>query len=72
MVDKTLYISGQIGFDPETMNVVKGGVEAEATQALQNMGEILKSVGCTYKSVVKTTVLLADMNVIRAFKVSNR
>uniref|UniRef100_A0A4W5JXF3 Uncharacterized protein n=1 Tax=Hucho hucho TaxID=62062 RepID=A0A4W5JXF3_9TELE len=31
-------------------------------QALVNMGEILKEAGCGYDSVVKTTVLLADMN----------
>ena len=63
-VDKTLYISGQIGFDPKTMIIVGGGkdVKAEALQALQNMGEILKSVGASYKNVVKTTVLLNDIN----------
>ena len=61
MVDKTLYISGQIGFDPKTMEIVNGGVEGEANQALVNMGAILKSVGCDYKNVVKTTVLLSDM-----------
>ncbi|KAI3361479.1 hypothetical protein L3Q82_013633 [Scortum barcoo] len=31
-------------------------------QALVNMGEILKAAGCSYGNVVKTTVLLADMN----------
>lgn len=61
LVDKTLYISGQIGFNPKTMEIVSGGVEAEATQALTNMGAILTSVGCTYKNVVKTTVLLNDI-----------
>ena len=61
MVDKTLYISGQIGFDPKSMEIVSGGVEQEANQALINMGAILKSVGCSYKNVVKTTVLLNDI-----------
>ena len=32
MVDRTMYISGQIGFDPKTMEIVSGGVEAEASQ----------------------------------------
>ena len=40
LVDKTLYISGQIGFNPKTMEIVSGGVEAEANQALTNMGAI--------------------------------
>lgn len=61
IVDRTMYISGQIGFDPKTMEIVKGGVENEANQALINMGAILKSVGCTHKNVVKTTVLLNDI-----------
>ena len=40
----------------------KGDVQAEAKQALTNMGEILKAVGASYNNVVKTTVLLADIN----------
>uniref|UniRef100_A0A1D5R7M5 2-iminobutanoate/2-iminopropanoate deaminase n=1 Tax=Macaca mulatta TaxID=9544 RepID=A0A1D5R7M5_MACMU len=31
-------------------------------QALKNMGEILKAAGCDFTNVVKTTVLLADIN----------
>ena len=61
MVDKTMYISGCIGFIPETMEIIGGGVEAEASQALINMGAILKAAGCTHKNVVKTTVLLNDI-----------
>ena len=38
-VNNTLYISGQIGFIPETMEVIKGGVVAETRQALTNMGK---------------------------------
>ena len=68
LVDRTLYISGQIGFEPSTMEIVgrengsRGDVQVEAKQALTNMGEILKSAGSTYNNVVKTTVLLADIN----------
>lgn len=58
----TLYISGQLGLVPETMEIISGGVVPEAKQALQNMGEILKEAGASYSDVVKTTVLLADMN----------
>ncbi|KAL0961698.1 hypothetical protein UPYG_G00330550 [Umbra pygmaea] len=62
LVDRTLYISGQLGMDVTSNLLVEGGVQAQANQALINMGEILKSVGCTYDNVVKTTVLLADIN----------
>merc|ERR1711978_21989 len=61
-VNNTLYISGQIGFDPSTMEIVKGGVVAEAKQALTNMGHILEAANCSFNNVVKTTVLLADIN----------
>ncbi|XP_046888767.1 2-iminobutanoate/2-iminopropanoate deaminase-like [Hypomesus transpacificus] len=62
MVDRTLYVSGQLGMDPTSGLLVDGGVQAQAKQALINMGEILKAAGCGYDNVVKTTVLLADMN----------
>uniref|UniRef100_A0A8C2PXD4 2-iminobutanoate/2-iminopropanoate deaminase n=1 Tax=Cyprinus carpio TaxID=7962 RepID=A0A8C2PXD4_CYPCA len=61
LVDRTMYISGQIGMDISGQLVV-GGVQAQAKQALINMGEILKAAGCGYENVVKTTVLLADIN----------
>ncbi|XP_055956331.1 2-iminobutanoate/2-iminopropanoate deaminase [Patella vulgata] len=62
VADRTLYISGQLGLDPETMNLVAGGPEAEADQALKNMGAILEEAGATFNNVVKTTVLLQDIN----------
>ncbi|KAM9851570.1 2-iminobutanoate/2-iminopropanoate deaminase-like [Aulostomus maculatus] len=62
VVDRTMYISGQLGMDPASGQLVEGGVQAQTRQALVNMGEILKAAGCGYENVVKTTVLLADMN----------
>ncbi|XP_036395182.1 2-iminobutanoate/2-iminopropanoate deaminase-like [Megalops cyprinoides] len=62
LVDRTMYISGQLGMDPSSGQLVDGGVQAQTKQALVNMGEILKAAGCGYENVVKTTVLLANMN----------
>ncbi|XP_034029728.1 2-iminobutanoate/2-iminopropanoate deaminase-like isoform X2 [Thalassophryne amazonica] len=62
VVDRTMYISGQLGMNPADGQLVEGGVQAQTKQALVNMGEILKVAGCGYENVVKTTVLLADMN----------
>lgn len=62
LVDRTMYISGQVGFDPASGELVEGGVQAQTRQALVNMGEILKTAGCDFDNVVKTTVLLADIN----------
>ena len=60
-VDKTIYVSGQLGMRADTMKLVDGGVRKETRQALFNLGEVLKVAGCTYDHVVKTTVLLEDM-----------
>ncbi|XP_007957442.1 2-iminobutanoate/2-iminopropanoate deaminase-like [Orycteropus afer afer] len=62
LVDRTVYISGQLGMNPSSGQLVPGGVVEEAKQALTNMGEILKAAGCDFTNVVKTTVLLADIN----------
>uniref|UniRef100_A0A087Y3T2 2-iminobutanoate/2-iminopropanoate deaminase n=1 Tax=Poecilia formosa TaxID=48698 RepID=A0A087Y3T2_POEFO len=63
VVDRTMFVSGQLGMDPASGQLVAGGVQAQTRQALVNMGEILKAAGCGYENaVVKTTVLLADMN----------
>ncbi|KAK2722529.1 hypothetical protein QYM36_002913 [Artemia franciscana] len=46
--------------DSVSGNLVEG-VAAQAKKALENMGHILEAAGASYKNVVKTTVLLADM-----------
>lgn len=45
----TLYISGQLGLDPQTMNLVSEDVVEQTRTALTNMGHILEAVGCTFK-----------------------
>jgi 2-iminobutanoate/2-iminopropanoate deaminase len=62
VVSQLLYTSGQLGLDPVTGNLVEGGVEAEARQALVNLGYILNEAGCDYPEVIKTLVFLKDMN----------
>lgn len=57
-----VFISGQLGLDPVTMKL-KGGTAAEqARQALENIRAILEAAGLEMKDVVKTTILLKDMN----------
>ena len=58
---ETVYLSGQLGLDPATGALVEG-VEAQAVQALRNIGALLKSEGLDYGDVVKTTVLLANID----------
>ncbi|KAF3429981.1 hypothetical protein E2986_00869 [Frieseomelitta varia] len=62
LVDRTLYLSGSLGVDVKTGELVSGGAVAEARQALINMGYVLKEAGSDYNKVIKTTIFLEDMN----------
>ena len=57
----TLYVSGALGLDPASMEFVPGGVAEQAEQAMINLGAIIEAGGCSWKDVVKSTILLADM-----------
>jgi 2-iminobutanoate/2-iminopropanoate deaminase len=56
-----LFVSGQIGMDPETKKVVSGGFESEMRQVLVNLKRVIEQGGGTVERVIKTMVLLADM-----------
>ncbi|XP_077243622.1 endoribonuclease L-PSP family protein [Tasmannia lanceolata] len=56
-----LFVSGVLGLVPETGKFVSDGTEEQTEQVLKNMGEILKASGIGYSSVVKTTIMLADL-----------
>jgi len=60
-VGGTLYISGQIPLNPQTMKLVDGGIQEQTEQVLKNIGAILTKAGYTYSDVVKSTCLLSDM-----------
>lgn len=62
-----LFLSGQIGIDPATSELVPGGLEAETRRTLDNLGAVLREAGASYADVVKCTVYLADMGDFRAF-----
>uniref|UniRef100_A0A1J3JHF0 Reactive Intermediate Deaminase A, chloroplastic n=1 Tax=Noccaea caerulescens TaxID=107243 RepID=A0A1J3JHF0_NOCCA len=57
-----VFLSGVLGLIPETGKFVSDSVEDQTEQVLKNMGEILKASGADYSSVVKTTIMLADLN----------
>lgn len=57
-----VFVSGVLGLVPETGSFVSESVEGQTEQVLKNMGAILKAAGSSYGSVVKTTIMLADLN----------
>lgn len=60
--DKTLYISGQVPFNPENMELVTSGIADEAHQVLKNVGVILQQAEYDFKDVVKATIFLSNMD----------
>lgn len=60
-VGDTLYLSGQIGIVPGKLELVPGGMKAEAKQVLDNIRTTLEAHGWKLRDVVKCTVMLADM-----------
>lgn len=57
-----VFTSGQIPADPASGEIVPGGVEAQARQALKNLEEVLNAAGASLSSVLKTTLFIKNMD----------
>lgn len=57
-----LFVSGQIPIVPETGELLKGEINAQTKQVLENIKAILKAAGGSMDNVVKTTLFITDMN----------
>jgi 2-iminobutanoate/2-iminopropanoate deaminase len=58
--DNFVFVSGQIPINPKTAQLVKGGIELQTIQVLENIKSILKSVQLSMSEVIKTSVFLSD------------
>jgi 2-iminobutanoate/2-iminopropanoate deaminase len=56
-----LFISGQIAIDPATNGISATDIEAETTQVMSNLKNILTAASISFGDVVKTTIFLSDM-----------
>ncbi len=56
-----LFVSGQIPVNPSTGEIVKGSIEIQAKQVLENLKNIIESAGCRMENVVKVTVYMLDL-----------
>ena len=61
-VGNSLYVSGQLGIDPATGQIITGGIVAETKQALENVKAILAEAQFSFADVVQVQVFLADIN----------
>lgn len=57
-----IFVSGQLPIVPATGQFAEGGIVAQTKQSLENVKAILAQAGCTLDNVVKTTVLIKNMN----------
>jgi 2-iminobutanoate/2-iminopropanoate deaminase len=60
-IDKTIYVSGFVAFDPRTGKVVDGGIREQATRVMESIKEVLGASGSSMEDVVKVNVYLTDM-----------
>jgi len=63
-----LFVSGQIPINPETGKLLKGDIQNETRQVMENIGAILEANKMSFADVVKCTVFLTD---IRDYKAMN-
>ena len=56
-----LYLSGQIGAEPASGNLVTGGTAGQAAQVMLNLRSVLGAAGFAFADVVKTTIFLVDL-----------
>lgn len=55
-----VYLSGQIGLDPASGELVKGGIEAEARRVFTNLAAVAEASGSSLAAAVKVTIYLVD------------
>ncbi|MCH1493336.1 MAG: RidA family protein [Luminiphilus sp.] len=60
-VGNTVWVSGQIPLDPESMTCVEGGIEREARQVFDNLAAIADAAGGTLNDAVKINISLTNL-----------
>ena len=60
-IDNLYFLTGQIGKNHKSGQIVQGGIEAETAQTIKNIEAVLNHHDLTLNDVVKCTVILADI-----------
>ncbi len=61
LIGNTLYTSGQIALNPDTMELVLEDIETETKQVMENMKAVLSAAEMNFDNVVKTTIFIMDI-----------
>jgi reactive intermediate/imine deaminase len=57
----TVYLSGQVPFDPATMQLVTGDIEVQAKRVFDNLRAVAEAAGGSLAHAVKLTIFLTDL-----------
>lgn len=60
-VGNTVFLSGQIPLDPQSMTLVEGDIEAQARQVFQNLQAVAEAAGGSLNDSVKINISLTDL-----------
>ena len=60
-VDNTVYLSGQIPLDPESMELVGGDISAQIRRVFDNLSAVCQAAGSDLDSIVKLNIFLTDL-----------
>ena len=61
-VGDTVYLSGQIPLDPQTMQLVEGGMETQIRRVFDNLAAVAAAAGGSLADTVKLNVFLTDLS----------
>ena len=61
-----IFVSGQLGVDPVTRQLVPGGIQPQTTQAIQNIATVLRAAGTSLARVAKVNIFLTDFSLLPA------
>ena len=62
LANGTRYVSGQIGMNPKTMELVEGKIEEETRQVMENLKAVLNAANMDFEHVVKSSIFLSNMD----------
>lgn len=57
----TVYLSGQIPLDPQTMELVEGDFEAQTVRVFENLKAVVEASGGSFADIVKLNIFLTDL-----------
>ncbi len=61
-----VFVSGQLGVDPSTRELVAGGIPEQTRQAIENVSTVLQSAGTALDKVAKVNIFITDFSLLPA------